>query len=406
MYRLFRIASRLGRYLRKNFRGMADLPVSGVVAGLPQAFERGVRFDFDVESPETGVPRRIVLSSYGGFAPDDSQGVLPVRAGERWRFTVRLRRPHGGANPHGFDYEAWLLERGVRATGYVRMPSRRAGDEGAQVPPERLAARVPRYWIEGFREEAREKIRGALPEHPYAGILVALAIGDQNAIDPGQWQLFARTGVSHLMSISGLHVTMVAGPGDFLRGYRARGQSPLGRAVGKGAMGGPPRPRSPAARAVPAGIARLSGRQRARDPAGELRHHPARARRRGAPHRLAACAGARHSRYPHGDPRVAGRAPERGLASARAPRVVRAARARRDRLDAAPARVPRALARRAAHGAAFRGLAAVTPRGRALDHRARRGAGARRARAHGKTRAALRCPPGVPPVFRQPQPPG
>src|SRR5256714_937349 len=211
MYRLFRIASRLGRYLRKNFRGMADLPVSGVVAGLPQAFERGVRFDFDVESPETGVPRRIVLSSYGGFAPDDSQGVLPVRAGERWRFTVRLRRPHGGANPHGFDYEAWLLERGVRATGYVRMPSRRAGDEGAQVPPERLAARVPRYWIEGFREEAREKIRGALPEHPYAGILVALAIGDQNAIDPGQWQLFARTGVSHLMSISGLHVTMVAG---------------------------------------------------------------------------------------------------------------------------------------------------------------------------------------------------
>jgi competence protein ComEC len=190
-----------------------DIPVSGVVAGLPQSFERGVRFEFDVESPGTGVPRRIVLSSYGGFAPDDSQGVLPVRAGERWLFTVRLRRPHGGANPHGFDYEAWLLERGIRATGYVRMASRRTGDERAQVPPERLAARVPRprYWIEGLREAAREKIRGALPEHPYAGILIALAIGDQNAIDPGQWQLFARTGVSHLMSISGLHVTMVAG---------------------------------------------------------------------------------------------------------------------------------------------------------------------------------------------------
>ena len=172
-----------------------------------------MRFDFDVESPETGVPRRIVLSSYGGFAPDDSQGVLPVRAGERWRFTVRLRSPHGGANPHGFDYEAWLLERGIRATGYVRMPSRRAGDERAQVLPKRLAAMVPRprYWIEALREAAREKIRGALPERPYAGMLIALAIGDQNAIDPGQWQLFARTGVSHLMSISGLHVTMVAG---------------------------------------------------------------------------------------------------------------------------------------------------------------------------------------------------
>ncbi len=188
-----------------------DVVVSGVVGGLPQAFERGVRFDFDVEFPETGVPRRIVLSSYGGFAPDDSQGVLAVRAGERWRFTVRLRRPHGSVNPHGFDYEAWLLERGIRATGYVRMPTRRGEDERARIVPERLAARVPQYWIERLREAARAKIRGALPERPYAGVLIALAIGDQNAIGPEDWQLFARTGVSHLMSISGLHVTMVAG---------------------------------------------------------------------------------------------------------------------------------------------------------------------------------------------------
>src|ERR1700704_318259 len=188
-----------------------DVVVTGVVAGLPQAFERGVRFDFDVESPEAGVPRRISLSSYGGFAPDDSQGVLPVRAGERWRFAVRLRRPHGSANPHGFDYEAWLLERGIRATGYVRMPPRRASDERAQIVPERVAARVPRYWLPTIGAGAREKIRDALPERPYAGILIALAIGDQNAIDAEEWQLFARTGVSHLMSISGLHVTMVAG---------------------------------------------------------------------------------------------------------------------------------------------------------------------------------------------------
>ncbi len=203
---------RLSDRLNPELEGR-DMLVSGVVAGLPQAFERGVRFDFDVESPEAGVPRRIVLSSYGGFARDESQGVLPVRAGERWRFAVRLRGPHGSANPHGFDYEAWLLERGIRATGYVRLPSRRAGDERAQIVPERLAALVPRprYWLERLREAARERIRSALPERPYAGILIALAIGDQNAIDPQEWQLFARTGVSHLMSISGLHVTMVAG---------------------------------------------------------------------------------------------------------------------------------------------------------------------------------------------------
>ncbi|HVQ61368.1 MAG TPA: DNA internalization-related competence protein ComEC/Rec2, partial [Burkholderiales bacterium] len=84
-------------------------------------------------------------------------------------------------------------------------------EEGAE--PERLEALVvrPSYLIDRLREAAREKILDALPGRPYAGVLIALAIGDQRAIDPGQWQLFARTGVSHLMSISGLHVTMIAG---------------------------------------------------------------------------------------------------------------------------------------------------------------------------------------------------
>jgi len=97
-------------------RWMARLVVSGVVAGLPQAFERGVRFDSSVESPGTGVPRRIVLSSTADSLRTIPQGVLPVaRRGSAGRFTWRLRRPHGSANPHGID-AAWLLERGVRAT--------------------------------------------------------------------------------------------------------------------------------------------------------------------------------------------------------------------------------------------------------------------------------------------------
>jgi competence protein ComEC len=183
-----------------------DVVVSGVVASLPQPFERGVRFDFDVETPATGVPGRISLSWYAEPPAGGSRGA--VRAGERWRFCVRLRRPHGSVNPHGFDYEAWLLERGIRATGYVRAPGLEEGGE-----PERLEALVvrPPYLIDRLREAARAKILDALPERPYAGVLIALAVGDQRAIDPGQWQLFARTGVSHLMSISGLHVTMIAG---------------------------------------------------------------------------------------------------------------------------------------------------------------------------------------------------
>ena len=194
---------RLAERLPPQWEGV-DLAVTGVVAGLPQPFEGGVRFDFDVEQvepPEARLPRRIALSWYSGISREEFQDIAPIRAGERWRFSVRLRRPHGSANPHGFDYESWLLQRAIGATGYVRPGNKTRLDD--------LVLR-PAYLLGRGREILRERHWDTLPGYPYAGILIALAIGDQNAIDARQWQLFARTGVSHLMSISGLHVTMVA----------------------------------------------------------------------------------------------------------------------------------------------------------------------------------------------------
>jgi competence protein ComEC len=158
-----------------------DIELTGVVAGLPQALERGVRFEFDVEQAASGVPPHISLAWYRGHddADEEASPLIPVRAGERWRFTVRLKRPHGNLNPHGFDYEAWLFERGIRATGYVRPRS-----------AERVDARVWQagYAVEMLREAIRDRFRTALPDAPYAGILIALAIGDQHAIDPGKHQ--------------------------------------------------------------------------------------------------------------------------------------------------------------------------------------------------------------------------
>ncbi|MCK9389704.1 MAG: DNA internalization-related competence protein ComEC/Rec2 [Sulfuritalea sp.] len=181
-----------------------DVELSGVVAGLPQALERGVRFEFDVDQTPSGVPPHISLAWYRSpdATDDDASPLIPVRAGERWRFTVRLKRPHGNVNPHGFDHEGWLFERGIRASGYVRPRS-----------AERLDARVwrPAYAVEMLRESIRDRFRAALPDASYAGVLIALAIGDQQAIDAGLWQTFARTGITHLMSISGLHITMFAG---------------------------------------------------------------------------------------------------------------------------------------------------------------------------------------------------
>ena len=188
-----------------------DIEITGVIASLPQPFERGVRFEFETETrltPGAVVPRRLLLSWYGGYGAGEMQSVAQVRAGERWRLNVRLRKPHGNANPHGFDYETWLLERGIRATGYVRPgAAKREGAVNLRLDPFVWSMGTA---VDRVREIIRARLLAALPDAPYAGVIVALAVGDQRAIDSGDWELFARTGVSHLMSISGLHVTMIA----------------------------------------------------------------------------------------------------------------------------------------------------------------------------------------------------
>ncbi|RJG21087.1 DNA internalization-related competence protein ComEC/Rec2 [Massilia cavernae] len=183
-----------------------DLMVIGVIDSLPYNFDQGVRFQFRVEQAtgaRAAVPPRIALAWYTGFR-DSEQQAGNVQPGERWQLTVRLQRPHGNANPHGFDYEAWLLEQGVRATGYVRPAG--AGNR-------RIGAFVPGFStvVERTRAALRTRIRSALAGKEYAGVIVALVIGDQRAIAQSDWKVFNRTGVSHLVSISGLHITMVAG---------------------------------------------------------------------------------------------------------------------------------------------------------------------------------------------------
>ncbi|MBN8285423.1 MAG: ComEC/Rec2 family competence protein, partial [Zoogloea sp.] len=179
-----------------------DVVLRGVVASLPQDFERGVRFNFQVEGSAAPVPAMISLAWYRGFRDEEMHVLPPIHAGERWSLTVRLKRPHGNLNPHGFDYEGWLLQQDIRATGYVR-PA-----EGNRL----MDARVPglAHGVERVRETVRQRFRDALPDAPYTGVLVALAVGDQRSIPPALWKTFARTGISHLVAISGMHVTMVA----------------------------------------------------------------------------------------------------------------------------------------------------------------------------------------------------
>jgi competence protein ComEC len=202
-----------------------DLDLVGVVDAMPQRQDMGWRFRFRVEQASraqdaqaVSVPRRIQLGWYGQDGVTDSGWNVsalpePVKAGERWRFRVRLKAPHGNLNPGGFDYELWLWEQGIRATGSVRT--------GASQPVPRRLAQTWAHPVEQWRQSVRDRLQTRLGLSGSAGlmgsgglnvggIVVALVTGDQAAIDRSDWDVFRATGVAHLMSISGLHVTMFA----------------------------------------------------------------------------------------------------------------------------------------------------------------------------------------------------
>jgi competence protein ComEC len=174
---------RLAEQLPAALEGQ-DLQLVGVVASLPQVTATGTRFELEVESARQGqtpiqLPQRLALGWYhdaDAGSEVEPPWTAPVRAGERWRLTVRLRQPHGSLNPHGFDYELWLFERGLRATGYVR-------DQPAN-PAARLDADAG-FAVERLRQRLRDRIQSAVPDRHAAGVLAALAIGDQGAIARG-----------------------------------------------------------------------------------------------------------------------------------------------------------------------------------------------------------------------------
>ena len=200
-----------------------NLWAEGEVVSLPQWHERGVRFRFRIDQlrePDgtllPGPARWVWLGWYGppGWDPDESiDGHGPddvalsreppssLSAGDRWRWIVRLKAPHGHVNPQGFDHELWLWEQGITATGYVRALPREPAPMRLTSAPTGMAR---------LRQSVRDAVLRTVDDRPRAGRIVALLLGDQGSIERADWDVFRATGVAHLMAISGLHITGLA----------------------------------------------------------------------------------------------------------------------------------------------------------------------------------------------------
>ena len=175
--------------------------VEGVIQGIPTMDDHVYRFMLavdllEIEDKSIALPEKLRLSWYYGPR---------VQAGERWRLLVRLKPPHGFMNPGGFDYEGWLYQKGVHATGYVRKSE-----------ANRKLADASDYSLDAFRQHLSLKIKQILKDEDQAGLITALAVGDRSSISDNDWDTFIRTGTNHLVAISGLHIGLAAAFGFWL----------------------------------------------------------------------------------------------------------------------------------------------------------------------------------------------
>jgi len=168
-----------------------DLAITGSVVSIPQRRDRYQQFKFYIDGGETDFTERLVLLNY--------YGERSISPGQRWQFVVRLNKPHGFANPGGFDYEAWLFQQGLAAKGYIRENASNGLLADAVSSPQNL-----RFLL-------LKKLSRLTADLQYGGVIQALIMGERGQISNAQWQLFTDTGTNHLMVISGLHVGFVAG---------------------------------------------------------------------------------------------------------------------------------------------------------------------------------------------------
>lgn len=159
------------------------------VASIAETGGNSVRFIAWVQS-DMGQHRLLVH--------DRQQRDWPL--GSRWTLPLRVRANIGSRNENGFDREAWALANGIHGTAT-------AG-----------ATRIAMPSTSGFHirwQQWRERVQQRLlrPAHAYpqgSALMNALSTGHYGQLTQHDWHTFRQLGINHLISISGLHIGMVA----------------------------------------------------------------------------------------------------------------------------------------------------------------------------------------------------
>lgn len=201
MWALYFANSILSWTLQKEIEGK-PLTVSGYITSLPVTDQFGTRFEFNIKKikNENYIEHPNIMVRLSWHHKKES---LPVKlkVGDKWQFLVKLKRIHGLRSPGAFDFEAWALQKKIRASGYIIESANNI----------LLSSHTYRYPIATLRQLLAIKIATHLPSSTTSPWLMALIVGERNGISQQDWQVLRNTGTNHLMAIAGLHIGIMAG---------------------------------------------------------------------------------------------------------------------------------------------------------------------------------------------------
>lgn len=162
------------------------------IVDLPLIRPTNTRLTADISSPDRNAPEAWRVSLSWRDAPE-------LRAGQVWKTQVRLKPTHSFQNPGSRDYAGWLYHRGIRYRGYV------TGDAARQLDGSGCC------WLDRMRQTVRDRLSATAVPPSGKALLYALVLGDRSATSHSMRSVAAATGVSHLLAISGLHISLVGG---------------------------------------------------------------------------------------------------------------------------------------------------------------------------------------------------
>lgn len=166
------------------------LIVRGEISNLPEQNSHRASFEFSVKKSTQKLPEKLKLTWY--------EPTAVLHAGEIWQFSVKLKRPHANFNLGGMDYERWLFTQNIGATGTI-----------TKVAP--IFITPAGFSFNALRQTISDKLTQLYDDTINTALLRALTVGDDNGLTRQNWQTFQKTGVTHLIVISGSHIALVAG---------------------------------------------------------------------------------------------------------------------------------------------------------------------------------------------------